>query len=393
MKVGIDKISFAVPKYYVDIAELAEYRGIDPNKWTIGIGQKKMAVPSVECDVIALAANAARNILEKEDRDTIDMVIVASESGVDYSKSMATYLHQLLEIQPFAKSFEIKQACYGATAGLQMACDYVSLRQEKSVLVIATDIAQYGLKTSGEVTQGAGAVAMLVKSNPRILSLETVSVSHTQNAFDFWRPNGHQYPLVDGKYSTQLYQSEFVTVMEQAYRLYPEQITQTKAVVLHLPFSKMGKKALLALQEQEILEEECKRWLKHYQNTIQFNCEVGNIYTGSLYLSLISLLYHDDTLEVGQTIGLFSYGSGAVSELLFAQLEPNYREVVKEYVHSEQLEKREKLTPEEYEVLFDKKITLDSVGNSDVFSFQDEGVYLKQIQAYQRYYEINNISS
>ena len=44
MSIGIDKINFYVPKYYVDMAKLAEARQVDPNKFLIGIGQTQMAV-------------------------------------------------------------------------------------------------------------------------------------------------------------------------------------------------------------------------------------------------------------------------------------------------------------------------------------------------------------
>jgi hypothetical protein len=33
MTVGIDQINFYVPRFYVDMAKLAESRQVDPNKW------------------------------------------------------------------------------------------------------------------------------------------------------------------------------------------------------------------------------------------------------------------------------------------------------------------------------------------------------------------------
>ena len=39
IKVGIDKINLYIPKNFVDLAKLARHRGIDPDKWTKGIGQ------------------------------------------------------------------------------------------------------------------------------------------------------------------------------------------------------------------------------------------------------------------------------------------------------------------------------------------------------------------
>ena len=66
----------------------------------------------------------------------------------------------------------LKQACYAGTFGLMQARDYVTLHPEKRVLVIAADIARYGLGTTGESSQGCGAVAMVLSADPRIAVIE-----------------------------------------------------------------------------------------------------------------------------------------------------------------------------------------------------------------------------
>ena len=40
------------------------------------------------------------------------MVIVATESAIDNAKAAAVQIHHLLNIQPFARCFEMKEACY-----------------------------------------------------------------------------------------------------------------------------------------------------------------------------------------------------------------------------------------------------------------------------------------
>jgi hydroxymethylglutaryl-CoA synthase len=42
--------------------------------------------------------------------------------------------------------------------------------------------------------------------------------------------------------------------------------------------------------------------------------QIGNVYTGSLYLALASLLHAEARAIEGQRVGLFSYGSGCVAE-------------------------------------------------------------------------------
>ena len=71
MKLGIDKIGFFTPPVYVDMEKLAPARDTDPAKYTIGIGQDKMAVAPLSQDAVTMAANAALDILSEEDRKDI----------------------------------------------------------------------------------------------------------------------------------------------------------------------------------------------------------------------------------------------------------------------------------------------------------------------------------
>lgn len=386
--VGIDKIGVYVPPQYLDMTVLAQARGIVPEKLTIGIGQEKMAVPALYEDVVTMAANAAKMILTDEDKATIDQLIVASESAFDYSKSIATFVHELLNIQPYCKAYEMKQACYGATAGILSACDYVRLRPDRKVLVIATDIARYGLKSAGEPTQGAGAVAMLISANPKILAIEPESISYTTHQFDFWRPSYSSVAFVDGKFSTELYQQSFIEVMQRGIQLIPEKLQKLEAVIFHLPFSKMGKKALEALNQSTIEHElPLTKWSDHYEMSTQLGKVVGNIYTGSLYLSLMSLLAYDTQLKAGQTVGLFSYGSGAVSELLIGTLQEDYHQALHHSVVESMLDNRQSLTIEAYETMFEQSLPIsDEVVQVPINLDNVQGFYLESIEHHQRRY-------
>ena len=385
-KVGIDKIGIFIPKYYVEMTELAHARNIDPDKLTIGIGQDKMAIPTIQEDIVTMAANAALRILNDEDRQLIDQIIFATESSFDFSKSAATYLHELLNIQPYAKSYELKQACYGATAGLQIAADYIRLRPERKVLVIASDIAKYGLNTPGEPTQGAGAIALLVSANPRIMALDLESVSYTTNQHDFWRPSYSSVAHVDGKFSTELYQACFVQVMS---KIPVTQLATLKSLVFHLPFSKMGQKALNAYRDVAPREVTpvLEQWERLYQISTKLSREVGNIYTGALYLALVSLLWQLNDLEVGERIGLFSYGSGAVAELLFGTLQPSFRQEIDALNLQELLDRRVALSVPEYEEIFEAILPV----SDDVVSIDSryliDGVRLDRVDAHRRYYQ------
>ncbi|ASZ07134.1 MULTISPECIES: hydroxymethylglutaryl-CoA synthase [Enterococcus] len=368
MKIGIDRLSFFIPNLYLDMTELAESRGDDPAKYHIGIGQDQMAVNRATEDIITLGANAASKLVTAEDREQIDMVIVGTESGVDHSKASAVIIHHLLKIQPFARSFEVKEACYGGTAALHMAKEYVRNHPERKVLVIASDIARYGLATGGEVTQGVGAVAMMVTANPRILSIENDSVFLTEDIYDFWRPDYSEFPVVDGPLSNATYIEAFQKVWQQHKKQTGLTLEDYPALCFHIPYTKMGKKALQSVLD-ETDEANQSRLLTRYDESIQYSRRVGNLYTGSLYLGLISLLENSSALQAGDRVGLFSYGSGAVSEFFTGILEENYQDFLDKEDHQALFDNRQQVSVVEYEQIFSE--TLPEHGqhaayNSDV---------------------------
>lgn len=360
MNIGIDKIGFAAPDYVLDLADLAQARNVDPNKFKIGLLQSEMAVTPVTQDIISLGAKAAEAILTEEDKQTIDMVIVGTESSVDQSKAAAVTIHGLLGIQPFARSIEMKEACYGATAGLSLAKSHISQFPESKVLVIASDVAKYGVASGGEPTQGAGAVAMLVTANPRTLVLNNDNVCQTRDIYDFWRPNYDKYPRVDGKFSTEQYTDCLTTTFDYYQQKTGKTLKDFAAMCLHIPFSKQGLKGLQAIAQDE---ETLSRLTERFQEAIVYNKVVGNIYTGSIFLSLLSLLENSRALEAGDQILFYSYGSGAVCEIFSGSLVEGYQNYLEEN-RLEQLNERTKLSVEEYEQVFFEEVSLDENGTS-----------------------------
>lgn len=388
MNIGIDKIGFYTPDQYVDMEKLAEKRGVEPAKYTIGIGQERMAVAPLHEDAVSMAANAALSILDDEDRKNIDLVLFGTESGVDHSKSGAVWVHHLTDIQENARSFELKQACYGATAGIKMAMGHIALNPEKKALILGADIAKYGLNTPGEPTQGAGAVAMVLSSNPRILALDNDSASLTKDISDFWRPLYSDYAFVDGKYSNESYLSFLKDVWEKYKEKTERDLKDFEAVCFHLPYTKMAKKALLSLTEHAP-EEDAERLMGHYQNSIAYNKQVGNVYTGSLYLSMLSLLEQSEELAEGSRIGLFSYGSGAVGEFFSGVVQPGYKAYINQETHETLLSSRRELTIDEYEELLEKSLPKDGSDSETNSERVAKGkAYLAAIKDNIRKYEV-----
>ena len=384
MDIGIDKINFFTSNLYVDMTELAITRNEDPDKYLIGIGQSKMAVIPPTQDIVTMGANAAESILTDEDKESIDLVIVGTESGIDNSKSAAAYIADLLGLRDDIRTFEIKQACYGATAALQMAKAQVALNPDSKALIIGADIAKYGLNTPGEVTQGGGAVAMLVSANPKLLSFEGGSIYLSRNIMDFWRPLGHSEALVDGKYSSNVYLDFFNNVYSNYKDKTGFTIDNFEALLFHLPYTKMGLKALREAQKDADAKVSAK--LTHrFEDSRLYNRQVGNLYTGSLYLSLLSLLENNDDLKSGDRLGLFSYGSGAQGEFFAMLLRNDYRKYLMNTTN-EFLQKRTRISVEEYEKIYLKSLHYENNSELDL-DMDDAQFVLTGIKENQRQYK------
>ena len=385
MKIGIDKIGFATSNYVLKLNDLAAARATDPEKLSKGLLLKELSIAPLTEDIITLGAAAADPILTSEDKEKIDMVIVATESSIDQSKAAAVFIHGLLAIQPFARSFEIKEACYGATAALDYAKLHIEKYPDSKVLVIASDIAKYGINTPGEPTQGAGAIAMLISKDPRILIFNEDNVAQTRDVMDFWRPNYSTTPNVNGLYSTQQYLDCLKTTWDEYQKRHNLSLKDFVAYCFHLPYPKLALKGLNKIMDKSLPQEQQDQLKENFEKSILYSQKVGNIYTGSLFLGLLSLLENSDNLKAGDKIALFSYGSGAVAEIFSASLVPGYEKQLSR-TRLEELDQRQALSVEEYEHIFFAEAKLDAEGNASFSGYEEQSFALAEIAEHQRKY-------
>lgn len=423
--VGVDDLAIYVPKLYLDYKDFAEARGIDPQKLEYGIGIKKMAIADANQDSACMAANAClrlmqRNRLHPED---IGRLYVATESSLDESKAMNSFVIGMLEQIYGESSFEhaggieCKFACVSGSYALYDNTNWIRAEENnnKAAVVIVSDIAKYDIGSTGEYTQGAGAVALLIREDPRLMALDQKVASTTiKNEYDFYRPFGKETPLVNGSYSNLLY----LISVRKAFDSYKEKAIRTGLINLkdgesvtdyidffavHLPYRKMGEKALAYLLRHEwrhlprwknvikevglpeplpkdprgtiesILadtefmksDEQFRRefmqtsfynevYEKKLESSLEASAIIGNLYTASMYMGLRSLLeveFKKGTGLEGKRIGFGSYGSGSSAMVFSAIIQPEYVEVVKKMDLEEEIGPRQKLGMEEYERL------------------------------------------
>lgn len=385
---GIEAISWASAHHVYALSDLASLRGQPLGKYHEGLGQECFSFCGIDEDIVTMGAEAAAPLvahLRKSDPSlsSLRTLLFATESSIDQSKAAALWIHRLLALSPRCRSLELKQACYSATASLRLAASHVMAYPQEKVLIIAADEALYDLYGPAEPTQGAAAVALLISMKPTIATLSPRSGLHSEEVSDFWRPNHCSTPLVDGKFSTKCY----LRCLEQCARDFLSQEgvrgdagqVQSKnrgkncgdrsevkelfdAFCFHTPFGKMALKAFSHLQSftynasSRLASDATKESLSA---SLNYGRLVGNCYSASLWLALISLLEgqmeRGAPLAAGSNIGLFSYGSGCCGELLSLSLLPHYQEHLSPQKSRAHLAQRRRLDQERYEALHQHK--------------------------------------
>lgn len=386
LTIGIHDLALATSHYSLALGDLADHHGVDPAKYTVGIGQDVMSVLAADEDIVTMAADATARIIERNGTEGIRTLLFATESGIDQSKSAGVYVHKLVGLPAAVRVVELKQACYSATAALQFAVGLIARDPSQKVLVVASDVARYDLGSSGESTQGAAAAAMLVQANPGLLAVENPAGVYTEDVMDFWRPNYRSTALVDGKGSIKAYLNAIGGAWEDYRAQGGAPLEEFASICYHQPFTKMAAKAhrhLAVLAGQNPTPAEVADYL---DETMRYNRLIGNSYTASVYVALASLLDHHDGDLTGARVGLASYGSGSVAEFFGGVVQPGYRDRLRAVEHTAMIASRVPLDHTTYEVLH--KTTLPEDGREYRTARETTGPFrFAGIAEHQRAYE------
>jgi hydroxymethylglutaryl-CoA synthase len=385
--IGIEHISFATGSYSLNLEEFAKERGIDPQKYSLGLGQNVMSVAALDEDIVTLASRAAAPLVALFPKEVIKTLLFATESGIDQSKSAGIYVHSLLNMDPSCRVVELKQACYSATIALQLAASYVQVHPYEKVLVIASDIARYESCSNAEPTQGCGAIAMIIGSQANIMKIDHECGIYTEDVMDFWRPNYKLTALVDGKFSAKVYLQALKACWKDLTSRFNVSFKDFGRFCYHLPFTRMAVKAHQQLIQDMIPPNEVDQELHKLESSFYYSRLVGNCYSASIYLGLISMLEQSiDDLSL-QKVALFSYGSGCVSEILTGTIQAGYQKFLYRQQHQKLLSDRERIDLTTFRQWQNYIYPTD--GSNIQFSKLTHGSYrLKGICDHKRIYEL-----
>jgi hydroxymethylglutaryl-CoA synthase len=251
----------------VDLQQWCDWTGADWDKirQVVGTGFRLLGPQQ---SVYTMAANAVLRLIQNYDVDPsrVRYLALGTESSTDNSagaviiKGMVDNALEGLGLPKLSRNCEVpefKHACLGGIYGLKNALRFLATDGDDSVaIVVSADKALYERGSSGEPTQGAGAVAMLLSSDPAIA---TIDLTHSGTAsdyrgVDFRKPlvnrNGTgaspdfvDIPIFNGKYSTSCYVDEMQHALEDMYRKRGlsacEHVRGVEAVFMHRPYQRM----------------------------------------------------------------------------------------------------------------------------------------------------------
>lgn len=443
-------MSWYIPRYYLPLEDLAKARGIEFAKLNKGLGLLEMAVPAANEDAATFAASAVLKLIETNNIDprSIGRIYLGTESAVDSAKPTASYVLEMLEKRlestygfrslKHCDVVDLTFACIGAVDAMQNCIDWARAGQGRVAIVVASDAAKYELGSTGEYTQGAGAVALLIKEEPRMLVFEEGVGVATESVGDFFKPRRSfdkgallreaarmlgtelsasdadhlldttddafwgtknreidqfvEMPVFDGPYSNACYQNR---ISEALGHLSNQRgglsvLDEWDYLCFHLPYAYQGRRMIVDNYSEWMEEKGRKKELSAaisddwgaspsqikalsktdlYQSFVndriasgeRASSRIGNMYTASIFMSLISLLTYDTKLESGKRIGFFAYGSGSKSKVFSAVIAVGFEKGLCGNIEDD-LNARIPIGIEEYELLHRGGRILDSDG-------------------------------
>ena len=177
--IGISGLAAYVPPYRVNLEDWCAWTGNNWDKIRQVVGRSfRMRGP--EHNVYTMAANAVLHLIQRYDVDPerVRYLALGTESSTDNSagavivRGMVDDGLRALGKAPLARGCEVpelKHACLGGTYAMKGAVRYLAYDGSGNVaIVVSADVAEYARGSSGEPTQGAGAVAMLLEEDPKL---------------------------------------------------------------------------------------------------------------------------------------------------------------------------------------------------------------------------------
>lgn len=365
-ELGIEKLWGYPSSLSLDLHSLCVARGMDADRTVADLMIHERSLNPPWEDAVTMAVNAAAPMLTDEDRDSIGLLLVGTESSVDQEKAVSTWIHDCLGLRSDCLNLEIKLACFASTGALHLALAWLEsgLSRGRKALLISSDQTTMHIGKPWEPVGGSGAVAVLLSREPQVIAYEPGKFGiHSEEVSDVIRPTMR---VETGNSETSLF--SYLIGVEGAYRNYAEVVGNVpfpdyfKRIIYHVPFGEITYRAHKTLLREfsDVSTKAARRsFAEKTEPSLVYNRRMGATYGASTFIALLGLLEHDSEVAPGDRLGLFAYGSGSCAEFYSALVKPEARAVARAADLGRQIEARRPVTVEEYERI--ERVRNDSI--------------------------------
>lgn len=302
---GISGFASYLPPHRVQLSDWCSWTGDTFEKVQTVVGNSFRMCGANE-NAYTMGATAVLRLIRQYDIDPgrIGFLGLGTESSTDNSagaviiKGMVNKALRnsgMAEISRACEVPEFKHACLGGVYALKSAARYLATDgRGRIAIVVCSDIAEYERASSGEPTQGGGAVAILVEPEATLLTidLEIGGSASSYRGPDFRKPfarflgqtagpflQPQDFPVFNGKYSTTCYVDEVLAAARDLFSRIEgkprDYMCGMMGSFLHRPYQRMAETGFafmyllaLALGDADDLQE-----LAHYAHGAEVDTE------------------------------------------------------------------------------------------------------------------------
>ncbi len=368
---GIEKLRVFPGTLSLDIATLCAERGSDFEQIRRTLMTDERSVLAPWEDAVTMAVNAADGLLDEDDRRSVELLIVGTETAVDQEKPVSTWVHRWLGLASNCRNFEIKHGCYSATAGMRMALAWLREQGERPcrALVVAADTSLPSIGEPFEPIAGTCASAMLLSNRPGVLVPDVHGWGvYSNEVSDIFRP---ALDVETGNSETSLF--AYIDALEGAYADYARRTGGSVDIdgdfawhIYHLPFAGMALRAhrtLMSIATGRDRRQANESYLRKVEPSLSYSRRIGSSFGSSFALALLSLLDQGAGADNNDRFSVFSYGSGSCAEFYGATFGDKARQVAATAGLSGLLDRRRQVSVAEYEACERQRI--GAVGQAD----------------------------
>ena len=257
-----------------------------------------------------LAIKATKDMFKKNknvDKQTIDMIIVATITPENYMPGIANKIQKEFQIKE-CNAYDILAGCNGFITAFDIASTYIQTNRAKRILVVGVDIlSKYtnpeDIGTAIILSDGAGAVLLEGTEEEKVYSSYITSIEDNN---EILKCNRNEYIFMNGK---EIYKYAVTEPVKHIKKLLEKTHTELEEIKYIIPHQS-NKRIMTAIASR----------LKIDLSKIYINIEnIGNTFCASIPIAIDQML-ENKLIEKGNKVLLLGYGGGLNTGVILLEI-------------------------------------------------------------------------